>query len=61
MDMLEEKARQDIAEALHQRATELYGPERADAIRSYLEQMAEHLWLLSTKAPSREVEPGFFM
>ncbi|MFH1140550.1 MAG: hypothetical protein V1724_02515 [Chloroflexota bacterium] len=59
--MVEEKARHEIAEALVQRATELYSPEHAEAMRSYLEQMAAHLWLLSTKAPPREVEPGFFM
>ncbi|MSQ22003.1 MAG: hypothetical protein EXR53_01675 [Dehalococcoidia bacterium] len=59
--MLEEKVHQYIAQALFQQATALYGPERADAIRSYLEQMAAHLWLLSTKPPHREVEPWFFM
>ncbi|MDO8751834.1 MAG: hypothetical protein Q7K03_11955 [Dehalococcoidia bacterium] len=59
--MLEEKARQVIAEALFQRAAELYGHEHAVAIRSYLEQMAGHLWLLASQAPPREVEPGFFM
>lgn len=59
--MLEEKARQVIAEALIHRAAELYGQERANAMRSYLEQMAGHLWLIASQAPPRDVEPGFFM
>ena len=59
--MEEKKERQAIAETLFCRASELYGPERAQALRPNLEQMAQHLWLLSTQAPPPEVEPRFFV
>ena len=60
-EIQEKGSPREIAEALFQRAVALWGEGRATALRSTLDQAAEHLWKLSRNTPEREVEPGFFL
>ena len=55
------QSQQDIARELFAKATELYGAQRAEAIRATLEEAAEHLWVISQNLPDREEEPAFFL
>ena len=55
------QSQQDIASELFAKATELYGAHRAEAIRSMLEDAAEHMWVISQNLPHREEEPAFFL
>ena len=52
---------QEIAQELIVAAVELWGEERADAIRSTLEQTAENLSTIAHNLPDREEEPAFFL
>lgn len=55
------QSQQDIARELYAKATELYGAQRAEAIRATLEEAAEHLWVISQNLPDKEEEPAFFL
>ena len=55
------QTQQDIARELYAKATELYGAQRAEAIRATLEEAAEHLWVISQNLPDKEEEPAFFL
>lgn len=55
------QSQQEIARELFAKATELYGPQRAEAIRATLEEAAEHLWTISRNLPDKEEEPAFFL
>ena len=54
-------SRRQIAEAMFQQAVALWGQEHAQALRPTLDQMANHLWMLSTNIPHQEVEPGLII
>jgi hypothetical protein len=54
-------SREQIARELFAKATEMYGAQRAQAIRASLEEVAEHLWVISQNLPHREQEPAFFL
>ena len=56
--MAEKDSQSQIAEALFQQAVASWGQERAQALRPTLDQVADHLWTLSTNIPHQEVEPG---
>ena len=55
------QSQQEIAQELFAKATELYGAERAEAIRATLEEAAEHLWVISHNLPDKAEEPAFFL
>ncbi len=55
------QSQQEIARELFAKATELYGAQRAEAIRATLEEAAEHLWVISQNLPDKEEEPAFFL
>lgn len=55
------QSQQEIARELFAKATELYGAQRAEAIRATLEEAAEHLWVISQNLPDKEQEPAFFL
>lgn len=54
-------SREEIAQELVAKATELWGQERAEAMRRALEEAAEHLLLVAQNLPGREEEPAFFL
>ena len=51
---------EDILRELTDRATALWGEERAVAMRPELEQTARHLQEIGRGTPGRDVEPGFY-
>ena len=55
------QSREEIARELFAKATELYGAQRAEAIRASLDEAAEHMWVISQNLPDREQEPAFFL
>ena len=55
------QSQDEIARELYAKATELYGEQRAEAIRATLEEAAEHLWVISQNLPDKEEEPAFFL
>ena len=52
-------SQEGITQELVAKATELWGQERAEAIRGALEEVAENLWLVAQNLPDREAEPAF--
>ena len=48
----------EIAASLKRRAEELWGAERADAVRPVIEETAEHIWRLSQDPSLAERDPG---
>ena len=54
-------SREEVAASLGQRAKELWGPRRAEAIHSVIEQTAEHIWQVSQNLPADDEEPGFYL
>ena len=55
------QSREEIARELFAKAEELYGAQRAEAIRATLDEAAEHLWVISHNLPDKEEEPAFFL
>ena len=53
-------SREDIARDLVERASALWGPERAEAIRGVLERTAWQLSDIARNPPDPEMEPGFY-
>lgn len=53
-------SREEIVNSLKQRATELWGRERARAIDSTIEQVASNIWQISQDLPPADEEPGFY-
>lgn len=49
-----------MAKELVERAEALWGKERAETLRPFLELVAGHLWQLSLELPHPEEEPAFF-
>ena len=52
--------KKEIIESLKARAIELWGQERADAIRPGIETTAGHIWQLSQDLPRTDEEPGCY-
>ncbi len=59
LDTQEKLSPRDIAAALTERATALWGRERAAVLRPILEETSKHLWELARNPPESDVEPGF--
>ena len=57
----EEEAVVEIAASLRRRALELWGAERAKALGTMIEEMAQRIWLVSQAAPPAEVAPAFYL
>jgi hypothetical protein len=53
-------SREEMAKELVERAEALWGKERAETLRPFLELVAGHLWQLSLELPHPEEEPAFF-
>ena len=53
-------SREEIARSLKERAAQLWGIERADAIGSIIEEVAQNVWQLSQDLPDAHEEPGFY-
>jgi hypothetical protein len=53
-------SRDAIASSLRERATQLWGHERAEALRDIIERTADHLWQISQDPPPPDEEPGFY-
>ena len=58
--MSPEESLEDILRDLTDRATALWGEERAGAMRPELEQTARQLQEIGRETPGRDVEPGFY-
>lgn len=50
--------KEELTNALIQQAVALFGEERAEELRSSLEERAEQLWLLDQAPLDREEEPA---
>ena len=50
-----------IARELASKAAALWGPHRAEQLRTVLEGTADHLWTIAQNLPDEEQEPGFFL
>ena len=50
--------KEEFTNVLIQQATALFGEERAEELRSSLEERAEQLWLLDQASLDREEEPA---
>ena len=53
-------SREEIARSLMERAKELWGQERAEAIGPLIDQTAGCIWQISQDLPPSEEEPGFY-
>lgn len=54
-------SRDGIFRELTEKAADLWGPERAAAIRTVLEQMSNNIWLVAQNPPDSDEEPAFFL
>lgn len=54
-------ARDQIARELVDKAAELWGRDRAEAVRPFLEGVADNLWIVRQNPPDPEQEPAFFL
>ena len=59
--MAEEQSEQQILAELTHRAEQLWGLERAAALRAQLQDTARQLAEIRRNPPAAEVEPGFFL
>ena len=53
-------SKHEISESLNNRAAQLWGPQRADEIKSLIEQTADNIWQISRNLPESHEEPGFY-
>ena len=51
---------ESIANSLNERATELWGNERARVLRLLIGQTANRIWRISQDLPPPDEEPGFY-
>ena len=51
---------EDITRSLEQRAAELWGPERVEALRPLIEGVAANVFRVSQDPPPPDEEPGFY-
>ena len=54
-------SKEQLIRSLQQRATELWGPKRAEALRSTIEQTATNLLRVAGDPPPADEEPGFYL
>ena len=54
-------SREEFARELMAEATQRWGPERAEAIKDQIDDVARCLWLVSQNPPDLEEEPAFFL
>ena len=59
--MDDEQSEQKILADLTHRAEQLWGAERAEALRAQLKDTARQLAEIRRNPPAAEVEPGFFL
>ena len=52
---------QELTDAMLQRAAAIWGSDYAEQLLPHIEEMAQHLHLLSSGLSHNEVEPGFFL
>ena len=52
--------KEEIVDSLKAKAEQLWGPERASAIRSTIEHTADVVWQISQDPPPSDEEPGFY-
>ena len=57
----EEEAPAEIAESLRRRAVDLWGPDRAEALTSVIEETAQRIFRISRDPPAADEEPRFYM
>ena len=50
----------EIADSLFDRATQLWGQERAGELTAVIEQAANNIWHLSQNLPEEDEQPGFY-
>ena len=49
-----------ILQELVEKAIQLWGPQRVEALRPVLEVTAQNLWRVANNLPSAEQQPAFF-
>ena len=54
-------SREGFQQDIMAKATERWGPERAEANKDMIHDVARCLWLVSQSPPPLEEEPGFFL
>ena len=59
-DRQDTQIQDEIAASLKVRATELWGPERAEALGPLIEQTASHILQISRDPAPPDEEPGFY-
>jgi hypothetical protein len=59
--MAEEQSEHQILAELTQRAEQLWGLQRAAALRAHLQDTSRQLAEIRRNPPATEVEPGFFL
>jgi hypothetical protein len=52
---------EEVVGSLRKRATDLWGPDRAGALRPLIEATAGRIWRISQCPPPDDEEPGFYM
>lgn len=58
--MVTQRTKDEILKELTDKATALWGRDRAQELRVSLEQTATHLWEIGQADPGTGVEPGFY-
>lgn len=53
-------SREEIVASLEEKASHLWGRERAAAIAATIESTADALWQISQHPPASDEEPGFY-
>ena len=51
---------ESITNSLNERATKLWGSQRAEVLRPLIEQTAARIWRISQDPPPPDEEPGFY-
>jgi len=51
----------EIAASLQRRASELWGPDRAEALQPVIERTALHIWRVSQDPVPADEEPAFYL
>ena len=54
------ESKDEILQELTEKALALWGPVRAQELRTSLEQTATYLWEIGQADPGTDVEPGFY-
>ena len=54
-------SKEELIRSLERRATELWGPNRAEELRSTIEQTATNMVRVANDPPPADEEPGFYL